>query len=372
MDSSAALKSGPEAAAGKLKSVSLSLQENVPLAPLTTFKVGGPARYFAEVRAEAELLDAVRLSRERRLPLFFLGGGSNLVISDSGWPGLVVKLAIGGINESDRDGKRLFTAGAGEEWDSLVARAVAQDCAGIETLSGIPGSVGGTPVQNVGAYGEEVAETITAVRALDLGSLEFIEMSNAQCGFSYRTSIFNSSHRGKYVVTRVTFALTPGGAPRIEYADLKKYFAGRPAPTLQQTRDAVREVRLSKAMLIVPGDDDCRSAGSFFKNPIVSEAKYQKVSAIASAMHLDSAPPKYPAGNGEVKTSAAWLVERAGFHKGFTRGPVGISRRHSLAIVNRGGATAADILALKDEVQRGVREKFGIELHPEPVFVGFE
>jgi UDP-N-acetylmuramate dehydrogenase len=194
------------------------------------------------------------------------------------------------------------------------------------------------------------------------------DLENPESGFAYRTSIFNSTERGRYIVLRVTYALTPGGKARVTYADLKKYFPEGSQPSLQQVRDAVREIRLSKAMLIVPNDDDCRSAGSFFKNPIVAASKYDEIAAPVNG----SAPPKYPAGDGKVKLSAAWLVEQSGFKKGHSRGPVGISRRHSLAIVNRGGATAADILALKDEVQRGVRETFGIELMPEPVFVGFE
>jgi UDP-N-acetylmuramate dehydrogenase len=346
----------------------VKIQENIPLAPLTTFKVGGNARYLVEARSADDVLAAVEYSRSNHLPLFILGGGSNLVVADTGWPGLVLKIAISGISERDNAGKKEFEVGAGEDWDKFVALTVARNCAGVETLSGIPGTVGGTPVQNVGAYGQEVAETITSVRVLELATMQVRDLGNAECGFAYRTSIFNSSERGRYVVLQVTFSLTPGGAARIAYADLKKYFLDGSSPSLQQVRDAVREIRLSKAMLIVADDDDCRSAGSFFKNPIVNAAKYAEVAARVNGNAL----PKYPASNGKVKLSAAWLVEQSGFQKGLARGPVGISRRHSLAIVNRGGATAADILALKNEVQAGVREKFGIELTPEPVFVGFE
>jgi UDP-N-acetylmuramate dehydrogenase len=346
----------------------VKIQENIPLAPLTTFKVGGNARYLVDATSTDDVLAAVEYSRSNHLPLFVLGGGSNLVVADAGWPGLVLKIGLVGISERDNAGKKEFEAGAGEDWDHFVALTVARNCAGVETLSGIPGTVGGTPVQNVGAYGQEVAETITSVRVLELPTMQVRDLGNAECGFAYRTSIFNSSERGRYIVLRVTFALTPGGAARIAYADLKKYFPDGSQPTLQQVRDAVREIRLSKAMLIVPNDDDCRSAGSFFKNPIVETAKYDEVAARVNG----NPPPKYPASNGKVKLSAAWLVEQSGFRKGLSRGPVGISRRHSLAIVNRGGATAADILALKNEVQAGVRDKFGIELTPEPVFVGFE
>jgi UDP-N-acetylmuramate dehydrogenase len=351
----------------------MNLRENIPLAPLTTFKVGGPARYFLEGRSEEEVIEGVLYARDRKLPLFVLGEGSNLVIADDGWSGLVIKIAIGGVKEQgERNTKREFEVGAGVEWDSFVAESVNANLAGIETLSGIPGTAGGTPVQNVGAYGQEVSETITSVRVLDLETLKVRELPNSECGFSYRTSIFNSTQRGRYVVLKVGFALTSRGEPRLAYADLKKYFEKQLAkdevPTLQQTRDAVREIRRSKAMLIVPDDEDCRSAGSFFKNPLVELSKYEEV---ASAAADAGAPPKFPAENGRVKIPAAWLVERAGFNKGYIQGRVGISKKHSLAIINRGGATAAEIMGLKNAVQRGVREKFGIELQPEPVFVGF-
>jgi UDP-N-acetylmuramate dehydrogenase len=345
----------------------MQIQQQVPLAPLTAFQVGGAARYFAEARSEEEVRAAVTEARGRGWPLFVLGGGSNLVISDVGWPGLVLKVGLTGIAER-RDGPRmLFEAAAGEDWDRFVAHAVARDCAGIECLSGIPGTVGGTPVQNVGAYGQEVSETVISVRVLDTDSGETRELENSDSGFAYRTSIFNTRERGRYIVLRVQFALTPGGAPRIEYGDLKRHFAGRSSqPTLAETREAVRAIRLSKAMLIVPGDDDCRSAGSFFKNPMLTRDALEQLQARAGPV------PHFPARDGMVKVAAAWLVEHAGFPKGLARGPVGISRKHALAIVNRGTATAADILALKNEIQQQVLEQFAIDLQPEPVFVGFD
>ena len=349
----------------------MRIRENVSLAPLTTLGVGGPARFFVEAESVEDVRRAVQHTGERSLPLFVLGGGSNLVISDSGWPGLVLRVTITGMEEREEDGKAIFEAGAGEPWDSLVARAVARDCAGIECLSGIPGSVGGTPVQNVGAYGQEVSETIASVQALDLKDGQPRELCNPACGFAYRTSIFNSSERGRYILLRVTYALTPGGAPHIAYADLKKYFAGRQgAPSLAEVREAVRSIRASKAMLIVSGDEDCRSAGSFFKNPVLSAAEHQQLCQRAEALGLQV--PSYPALSAQHKVSAAWLVEHSGFSKGYTRGPVGISRKHALAIVNRGGATAGDVVALKDEIQQRVAQKFGIHLSPEPVFVGFD
>jgi UDP-N-acetylmuramate dehydrogenase len=345
----------------------MQLQQHVPLAPLTTFQVGGPARYFVEARSESDVCAAVAEARSHGWPLFVLGGGSNLVISDAGWPGLALKIALTGIAEHRDGGRMLFEAAAGEDWDRFVAHAVARDCAGIECLSGIPGTVGGTPVQNVGAYGQEVAETITSVRVLDTTSGEFRDLENADSGFAYRTSIFNTRERGRYIVLRVRFALTPSGAPRIEYADLKHHFAGRSTPpTLAETREAVRAIRLSKAMLIVSGDDDCRSAGSFFKNPMLTRDALDQLQSRTGPI------PHFPAKDGQMKVAAAWLVEHAGFPKGLTRGPVGISRKHALAIVNRGGATAADIIALKNEIQQRVLDKFGIELQSEPVFVGFD
>jgi UDP-N-acetylmuramate dehydrogenase len=346
------------------------LEENVPLAPRTTLGVGGPARYFLDARSADDVLAGLQFARERQLPVFILGGGSNLVVSDAGFPGLVLHIAIAGFEQREEDGRAIFEAGAGESWDGLVARAVAADCAGIECLSGIPGTVGGTPVQNVGAYGQEVSETITDVLALDRRDLQARALCAEACGFAYRSSVFNTSERGRFIILRVTYSLEPGGAPRIAYRDLKNYFAGRSAPpTLAETREAVRQIRRSKAMLIVPGDADARSAGSFFKNPVVSPEEYERVRQRARNAGLEV--PAYPAEGQSTKIPAAWLVEHSGFQKGFALGPVGISSKHALAIVNRGGATAADVLALMREIQRGVRETFGLELHAEPVFVGF-
>lgn len=348
----------------------MNIQQNVPLAPYTTFKVGGPARFFVAAYSEQDIQHAVEFAASRKLALFVLGGGSNLVVSDQGWPGLVIKISIPGVHSDTGNGKMLFHVGSGEDWDAFVAKTVAAGCAGIECLSGIPGTTGGTPVQNVGAYGQEVAETIASVRVLELANGKVSEMPNAQCGFSYRTSIFNSTQRDRYIVLATTFVLTPGGRPRIEYADLKKHFAGASSPpTLAATRDAVRAIRHSKAMLITPDDEDCRSAGSFFKNPILTTDEYEALNKIIRS--LNKQVPTYPAGEGKVKVAGAWLVENAGFYKGYSLGPVGISRKHSLAIVNRGGAKATDIVALKNQVQQGVKQKFGVELHPEPVFVGF-
>lgn len=348
----------------------MEIQENIPLAPLTTLGVGGPARFFLEALDEATVRRGIEFANERKLPLFVLGGGSNLVVSDAGFPGLVLKIAIAGIETHENNGTVTFTAGAGEEWDKFVAFTVGKNCAGIECLSGIPGSVGGTPVQNVGAYGQEVSQTILSTQALNLQDLKLHEISREQCGFEYRTSRFNTSERGQWIILRVSYELTPNGAPGIRYADLQKHFAGwSMPPTLHETRQAVRHIRARKAMLIQPGDEDCKSAGSFFKNPVLSAEAYADVTKRASARGFEV--PSYPALDAQRKVSAAWLVEHSGFSKGFAMGRASISRKHALALVNRGDATAADILALKDSIQQRVEEIWGIHLEPEPVMVGF-
>ena len=338
------------------------------MAPLTTFQVGGPARCFVDAANEAELQAAVAYAKHHKMPLFVLGGGSNVVVADEGWPGLVLKVSIKGIEETARG---FFRVGAGEDWDSLVAHTVKENYAGIECLSGIPGSVGGTPVQNVGAYGQEIAETLVYVRVLEIATGKVLELNKSECGFSYRRSIFNSTQRERYIVLWVALKLEHDGEPRVDYADLKKYFARNPNPTLQQVRDAVRSIRQSKAMLIVEDDEDSRSAGSFFKNPLVTPAEADRVDGLARDKLPDRILPRYSGEKGLIKLPAAWLVEQAGFRKGYGRGAVGISSKHSLAIVNRGGATAKDIIALKDEIQKRVMDVWGIQLEPEPVFVGF-
>jgi UDP-N-acetylmuramate dehydrogenase len=349
------------------------LLENIPLAPLTTLKIGGPAKYFVEARTIEETREAAEFAHSRELPLFVLGGGSNLLIADVGWPGVAVKIAIPGIDRQysdDQDGKIRFDVGAGESWDKFVSHAVRERCAGVECLSGIPGSAGGTPVQNVGAYGQEVSETIASVLVLDLGDGQVRELCREACDFSYRSSIFNSSERGRFIVLRVTYALTPGGAPRIAYPDLRRHFEGREAPPdLAQTREAVRHIRALKGMLIVPGDPESQSAGSFFKNPVLTEDQHNDLKKRAETRRL--IVPTYPALESRRKVSAAWLVERSGFAKGFGAGPVGISSKHALAIVNRGRGTASEVLALKEQIQQRVEDIWGIRLEPEPVMVGF-
>jgi UDP-N-acetylmuramate dehydrogenase len=348
----------------------IEIRENVPLAPLTTLGVGGAARFFVKARSVAEVEQAVAFARDGELDLFVLGGGSNLVISDRGFDGLVVQIAIEGIDESQHQGRVLLDAGAGVNWDEFVALCMAGGYGGVECLSGIPGSVGGTPVQNVGAYGQEVSETIVSVLAYDLAEERVRELAKSECGFSYRTSIFNSSQRGRYVILRVTYELKPDAEPKLDYTDLQKHFAEHNGTlTIAEMRDAVLKVRASKGMVISPGDPNSRSAGSFFKNPVLSAEQYEELAQRAAARGLKV--PSYPALSQQSKVPAAWLVENSGFHKGYQKGSVGISTKHALAIVNRGGATAADITALRDDIQAKVEQMWGVRLQPEPVFVGF-
>jgi UDP-N-acetylmuramate dehydrogenase len=352
----------------------LEFQEFVPLAPYTTLQIGGPARFFCDATSEAEVEEAVSFALGRNLPLFVLGGGSNLLVSDAGFDGLVMRVGVPVSRQERREGTHvLLDAGAGESWDDLVRYAVDRGYAGIECLAGIPGDVGGTPVQNVGAYGQEVAETIAQVRAYDLETRRFVDLDHAACRFGYRRSLFNAEERGRYIVTAVTYRLRLGGVPSLRYADVARYFSAQieagQQPTLRQVYDAVQSIREQKGMLVGQRGADGRSAGSFFKNPVVSLETVSQVARGAGCLAEEI--PRYPAGEGMVKLPAAWLVERAGFHKGFAVGRVAISSRHTLALVNLGGATAAELVALRDAVVDGVAGKFGVLLEQEPVLLGF-
>jgi UDP-N-acetylmuramate dehydrogenase len=338
----------------------LIIQENISLAPLTTLEVGGPARYFVGAQTENDVIEAFEFAISKDLPVFVLGGGSNVVISDKGFDGLVIQIDLRGISI---DGETV-TIAAGENWDALVAHCVRKNLAGVECLSGIPGTVGGTPIQNVGAYGQEVSETLLSVRCYDRANNFVVELSNGDCGFGYRTSIFNTIDRDRFVVLSVTYRLRSKGQPKISYKDLLDHFVGR-EPSLAEVREAVLAIRRSKSMAIDPRDENRRSAGSFFKNPMVDKAKYDEI-----AEGFAMAVPYFPASDGLLKIPAAWLIERSGFHKGYEVGKVGISTNHTLAIVNRGGASAADIILLKTRIQNAVLEKFGIDLTPEPIFIG--
>lgn len=343
----------------------MTIREDVLLAPFTTLGIGGRARYFAVAVEEKEVAEAVVWARERGVRLFVLGGGSNLLVKDEGFEGLVLQIKLEGIEGC---GEGCLSAGAGEVWDGFVEYAIEKGLAGVECLAGIPGSVGGTPVQNVGAYGQEVAETIESVRAFDRESMEWVELSKADCRFRYRESLFNTDEPGRYIVTRVRFRLRLGGEANLRYADLQKRLSGGERPSLREVAKVVREIRHEKGMLLVEGEADCRSAGSFFKNPIVGEEMVERV-GVAAGVEVEKVP-HWPAGEGKVKIPAAWLLEQAGFVKGCGEGAAGISTRHTLALTNRGGATCADIERLQQEIVRGVEERFGITLEREPVLLG--
>ncbi len=342
------------------------IQCEIPLAPLTTLKVGGAARYFARIETDPDLLEAVAFARDRNLPLFILGGGSNLLVPDKGFSGLVLHLCI---TAPTLHTGNLVRVAAGTDWDAFTRDICEHGMSGIECLAGIPGLVGGSPVQNIGAYGQEVAQTIDTVHALDLHTGQFVDLPKAACGFSYRQSLFNTTARNRYIINAVTLRFDPATQPNLSYADLQRHFAGQLKPTPIAVYHAVRAIRRSKGMLLVEGDPDSRSAGSFFKNPIISACI---LTALAQSLQLDeTAVPHWPAGEGSVKLAAAWIVERAGFAKGFTLGAAGISSRHTLALINRGGATFADITRLRDTIQHEVESRFNIALEQEPVQLGF-
>lgn len=334
---------------------------NVPLAPLTTMQIGGAAEWYVRAASAEHVAWAHEWAVVRGLPVFVLGGGSNVVVADEGIRGLVLHVAIeGGELRVDGD-EAIADAGAGEPWDRLVARLVEAGYAGVETLSGIPGLVGGTPIQNVGAYGQEVADTIECVTALDTRTGELAEIAGRACGFSYRQSRFKQADAGRFIVCRVAFRLRRG-APTVTYPDVMVWADrhGLAQPTIADIRRGVIEIRRRKGMVLDPADRDTRSVGSFFVNPIVP-------ASVPGAL----GSPSFAMPDGRVKIPAAWLIERAGFCRGFEAGAAGVSSKHPLAIVNRGGATSADIVNLACRIKRAVLERFGIALRPEPIFAGF-
>lgn len=347
----------------------LDVRQNVLLAPFTTIGVGGAAKWLVSVHTEEQVAAAAAFARDRELPLLVLGGGSNVLVSDAGFPGLVLHMAVRGISiRQERQNDTIYvTAGAGEDWDGLVQFTVERDLQGMECLAGIPGTVGGTPVQNVGAYGQEIAQTLVSARCFDRHNGDFVTLLQWQFGFGYRTSLLNTAQRDRYIVTEVTFALTPGGAANLSYADLKRAFAEGSSPSLLQVAEATRAIRRGKGMVVDAADPDSRSAGSFFRNPIVPTASVQSIATVEGIS--SEAVPHWPAGDARVKLPAAWLLERAGFVRGYAMGAAGISSKHTLALINRGSATQADIVRLRDHIVATVRSRFGIELEQEPVSV---
>jgi UDP-N-acetylmuramate dehydrogenase len=338
----------------------------VSLAPLTTLRLGGPARRLVSVATPEDLVETVRALDAAGEAVLLLAGGSNVVIADAVFDGTVVRIETRGI---ERGGASL-TVQAGEEWDAVVRAAVNAGLAGIECLSGIPGSAGATPIQNVGAYGQDVSQTIASVRVLDRRSGAVADLPPEACGFRYRSSAFKG--RDRHVVLAVTFALRESAAGEpVAYAELARALGvelGERAP-LPDVRSAVLALRRAKGMVIDPDDPDSVSAGSFFTNPILDAGAFAELQQRAGRAGLES-PPAFPEPDGRVKTSAAWLIQRTGFERGMTRGRVAISGKHTLALVNRGGATTAELVALAREIAAGVRGAFGVELFPEPAFVG--
>jgi UDP-N-acetylmuramate dehydrogenase len=344
----------------------------VRLADLTTLRLGGPAGRLVEATTEDELIAAVRDADAAGEPLLVLAGGSNVVVADEGFPGTVVRIASRGVEREEGGDRAVATlrVAAGEDWDPFVERCVGEGLAGVECLSGIPGSVGATPIQNVGAYGQEVSETIVRVRVYDRGTGEIGEMSRDECGFTYRSSVFKRAP-GRWVVLAVTFALPHGDrSGPIRYAELARALGveiGETAP-LADVREAVLALRRGKGMVVDPADPDSVSAGSFFTNPILDAEAFTRLEERAPGR-----VPRWPEPDGRVKTSAAWLIERAGFGKGYgDPDTIAISSKHTLALTNRGAGTTAQLVALAREVAEGVRREFGVDLHPEPVFVGHE
>lgn len=349
-----------------------SLKENVPLAPMTTLGIGGPARHFAEVANTGTLLAGVEWARSRGAPLFVLGGGSNIVVADSGFPGLVLRVSIRGVETHFDGADVVIAAGAGEDWDSLVAHCVARNLSGFECLSGIPGRVGATPIQNVGAYGKETSESLVSVEALDLVTKRLVDLRASDCEFGYRTSRFKTRDHGRFIITRVTYRLAVNGKPVVSYPEIQSYLADRGVnqPASSDVRGAVLAIRRRKAMVIDARDPDSRSVGSFFVNPTITRDELERVKQTlgSDGEHL----PAFHVSDDRVKLSAAWLIERAGITRGCIHGNVGTSTKHALAIINRGGGTAGEVAELKELIQKRVLEQFGIALTPEPVFVGFD
>jgi UDP-N-acetylmuramate dehydrogenase len=348
----------------------VSPRPSVPLAPLSTMGVGGPARFYVAARDEATVLASLDWAERRGLPVRVLGGGSNVVVADAGVDGLVLQVSLRGVAVREAGPAVELTAAAGEPWDDVVRLAVERGWAGLECLSGIPGLVGATPIQNVGAYGQDVSETVVGVRVLDRAARRTVALAPAECGFGYRDSVFKSREPDRYLVLGVTYRLRPGGAPAVRYADVERHLAARglASPTLAEVRESVLEIRRGKSMVLEAGDPNGRSCGSFFVNPVVPAEEARRIAAVAG----DPAMPRWPEpGGARVKLAAAWLVERAGFARGHRDGPAGISTRHTLAVVAHEGARAADVVRVARRVRDGVFVRFGVRLTPEPVFWGF-
>lgn len=352
-----------------------SVRENVPLASLTTLRLGGPARRLVAPDREEALVDAVREIDSKGGRLLLLGGGSNLVVADEGFDGTVIHIETRGIDLAQATGgddRVHVTAAAGESWDLFVARCVAEGLSGVECLAGIPGRVGAVPMQNVGAYGQDVSDTIVRVRTWDRAARRVTDFDREACRFSYRNSTFRG--REGHVILAVTFALAKSASSKpIRYAELARALGvreGEPAP-LAKVSDTVIALRRGKGMVLDASDPDTTSAGSFFTNPVVDAPGLARVQERATkVLGAGESMPIFPERDGQSKLSAGWLIERSGFAKGYAAGPVAISSKHALALTNRGNATTRDLLALARSIRQGVDAKFGVLLENEPVFVG--
>jgi UDP-N-acetylmuramate dehydrogenase len=350
--------------------LNLTISRHVPLSPFTTLQLGGPAEYFVHAADRPTLIEVLRWARASSHAVSVLGGGSNLVVADRGVSGLVVHMATRGLEIVRFDDHALVTAQAGESFQGLVDCVLAENFSGLECLTGIPGLVGATPIQNVGAYGQEVSDTIEAVEVLDRADFSTRWLAAKDCGFGYRNSQFKRVPE-RYVVLAVRYRLAIDGAPKLAYPELVRALDVRHArPSLREVADVVWALRAGKSMVLNPADDNGRSAGSFFTNPIVSSAEAAHVCCHAVAAGMANSVeevPCYDAGAGAKKLAAGWLIERAGVHKGLRMGAVGVSSRHALSLVHHGGGSTAELLALAAEIQQRVQRVFGIELQIEPV-----
>ena len=354
--------------------MSLSIRSDVPLAPRTTLELGGPARFLAEITDAGDALAALEWAKVKALPVFVLGGGSNLVVADLGFAGLVLHMKMRGVRWSEKAGELRAEIAAGEVWDNVVCAAAERELWGIECLSGIPGTAAAAPVQNIGAYGQEVAESLRSVRVLDRATLGTREMAPDECDFGYRTSLFKRQP-DRFVILSVTLGFPAGSKPSLRYAELASALADQESPSPLAVRDMVLALRRKKSMVWDESDPNHRSAGSFFTNPIVSAELAAQIThrCVAAGLMADpSGMPCFSLPDGRVKLAAGWLIERAGICKGLRMGAVGVSTRHALALVHHGGGSTADLVRLARHVRSTVFDRFAVELEPEPVFLGLD
>lgn len=353
----------------------LPVLRDISLASRTTLGVGGPASRLIEPLLVEELRLVLRAAANENAPVLILGGGSNMLVADAGFDGVVISPALYGLTlEPLADNRVRVVAGAGVEWDELVTFCVDERLAGIEALSGIPGRCGAAPIQNIGAYGAELADVVDAVRAVDRLTGAEVRLPASLCGFGYRTSRFKSDWRDRYVITAIELLLVRDAPSRVAYAELRDALGmseNGPGPKPAETRRAVLALRRRKSMLYDPEDANHRSAGSFFINPILSGEALARFEAALAAEPGATEPPRWQV-EGGTKLSAAWLIEQSGFRRGHDAGNVGLSSRHALALINRGGALAGELVAFAGQIRGAVHKRFGVTLTPEPVFVGFD